>query len=67
MATKSIKEAFTAAVEEVAREDAKRVGFDVANEPHGLARAIMAVFASQELRAEAVRRARKVVEGAENV
>jgi hypothetical protein len=67
MATKSVKEAFTIAVEEVAREDAERAGFDIANEPHGLARAIMAVFASQELRAEAAKRAKEMVERAEDV
>lgn len=66
MVAKSVKEAFTAAIEEVAREDAERVGFDIANEPHGLARAIMAVLASQELRAEAVKRAKEMAGGGEN-
>jgi len=67
MATKSIKEAFAAAIEEVAREDAERVGFDIANEPHGLARAIMAVLASQKLRAKAVKRAKEMAGGGEDV
>ncbi len=67
MATKSPGEAFTDAIEEVARENAQAIGFDVVNEPYGLARAIMVVLSSKELREKAIKRAKEMVEGAKDV
>jgi hypothetical protein len=43
-------------MEDVAREEAARTGFDIANEPHGLFRALATVLARPDLLKEAIRR-----------
>ena len=43
-------------MEQVAREEAARIGFDMQKEPSALFRMLMTVMASESLRAEALRR-----------
>ena len=45
---------FVQCVEEVARAEAERIGFDMEKESHALMRMIMTVFSSQDLRSSAV-------------
>lgn len=53
---REIAEKLTFYMEEVAREEAARTGFDMQKEPHALFRMLMTVFATDSLRQEAIRR-----------
>jgi hypothetical protein len=52
--SKKIAEQFTECIEMVAREHAEEIGFDMETEPHALARMIMIVLSSKELRSKAI-------------
>jgi hypothetical protein len=54
------KVAFGEKMEEVARDHAAEIGFDIENESHGLFRAIAMVFSNKALFDEAIRRAKEV-------
>ncbi|MHA1949969.1 MAG: hypothetical protein ACW99G_01555 [Candidatus Thorarchaeota archaeon] len=51
---RELSQKFSEAIEEVAREYAKEIGFDMLTEPHALIRMMEAVLSSKELRAKAV-------------
>jgi predicted transcriptional regulator len=59
MTRRELAQVLADAVEQVAREEAERRGFDIATESHGLLRSMMAVLTNKELFAEAQRRARE--------
>lgn len=54
--------ATTDELEQMARENAEKVGFDIEKEPHGLFRALMAVMSEPGTIQEAARRAQAKLE-----